>query len=177
MEQITPGVLEGDRKFLPREGSTLTWDQPKIGMVLDVGGDVGGPILRDKLWFYLGGDFAITQYDIKRSLYETQLDAAGMPMKEMRDGQSFTVRNLIPGTTAEYDSAARTGQVIGKLNLAASKNHSLALNVIYAPYRSGRDGQFGITPEDADPRPGGLGHRRVQRPRATATRTTPWTAC
>jgi hypothetical protein len=150
---ITPGVLEGSRKFLPREGSTLTWDQPKIGMIWDVGADVGGAIIKDKLWYYVGADFGMTSYDIKSGLYETQLDAAGMPMKEMRDGQSFTVRNLIPGTTQKYDSEATAAQFIGKLNLAASKNHALALNVIYAPYRSGSAGGFGIDAQDGRPDP------------------------
>ena len=112
-----------------------------------------GPSSRDKLWFYVGADFGMTRYDIKRGLYETQLDGAGMPMKEMRNGQSFTVRNLIPGTTQEYDSEATAAQFIGKLNLAASKNHSLALNVIYAPYRSGSAGGFGIDAQDGRPDP------------------------
>ena len=150
---MTPGVLAGDSKFLPREGSTLTWDQPKIGMIWDVGGDVGGPIIADKLWYYVGGDFGITRYDIKRSLYETQLDMAGKPLTEQRDGQTFTIRNLIPGTTAEYDSASTAAQVIGKLNLAASRNHALALNVIWAPYRSGGSDGFGIDPQDGRPDP------------------------
>ena len=55
----TPGALEGTRKLrLPRRAVGQT--QEFLGFIGDIGADIGGPIMKDKLWFYAGFDFAKT---------------------------------------------------------------------------------------------------------------------
>ncbi|HEY2903665.1 MAG TPA: carboxypeptidase regulatory-like domain-containing protein, partial [Polyangia bacterium] len=63
----SPGALEGTRHAVPREGQSVLF-QPKLNYEGDVGADLGGPLIKDKLWFYVGVNISQTSYDIRRSV-------------------------------------------------------------------------------------------------------------
>ena len=144
--------VEGSRERLFREGSTIFWQQPELSYETDAGAEVGGPILRDKLWFYVGVDVARSMYGVERSLYQTDLDPAGMAIKNAA-GESQ--RQLIPGTTLDFDASAQTVQALGKLTFTPIRTHSFTFTSIAAPVRSGGgdDRHFGINPENGRPDP------------------------
>jgi hypothetical protein len=147
---VTPGALSPARKSLLREGNTIAFSQPEISFISDLGADVGGPIIADKLWFYVGADLARSSFDFTRSLYQTLVDAAGMPLK---DGSGNDVRAQIPGTTQPYSATSQAAQVMGKLTYSPTRTQSFNFTTIIAPFSSGGDGDYGIDPQNgrADP--------------------------
>jgi hypothetical protein len=72
---VTPGGLRTDRRFLPSDRSALTFPRA-AGTDWDVGAEVGGPILPDRLWFHAGimPSFSTTNVD---RVISTQIDADG----------------------------------------------------------------------------------------------------
>lgn len=137
---ITPGVLEGAITPVRRDGTTIRTDS-YLSSLHDFGGDVGGPIVRDKLWFYAGVDLAFTRYRLERSLNQFELDDDGNPRK---DDTGFSITNRIPGTTTTHYASQRTVQLLGKLTYSINQDNSLTLSVLGSPTVSGGNGAYGI---------------------------------
>ncbi len=127
---VSPGFLEGTAKTIFEEGNTIHTDRPKLDIISDIGADVGLPLVRDRLWLYVGVLGSTTRRSTTRSLYATQVDAMGMPMK---DPAGNTLRTLIPDTTATYQRVSNSLQAVGKLSYSPSPNHSLSLTSIATP--------------------------------------------
>ncbi len=145
---VTPGVFEGTPKSAFDEGSTIFAGRPEINIIGDFGTDVGLPIIRDRLWLYVGVLGSTTRHKLPRSLYATEVDGANMPV---RDANGNTVRTLIPGTEREYDAVAHSMQAVGKLTFSPSRSHSLTLTSIVTPWRAGGGNNFGYDPQDNRP--------------------------
>lgn len=142
----SPGALEGRRKLArPAVGTVI--GGPSLSYIGDVGADLGGPILRDKLWFYAGVDFSQEVYNIDRAFYATNPDGS---------------QELIPGTEQHWDAKARQFQAIGKLTWAVNQDNKLTLAANMSPMTSGGNGLFGVDPRsggaEGDPRTGGQGY-------------------
>jgi hypothetical protein len=137
----TPGGLEGSRTVVRREGSTIV-TEPSLSYMADIGADIGGPIIQDKLWFYGGFLLSRTRYDLRRTLNRIVLDASGMPTTS--DG--FTVTEPLLGTESGYAAQAQNLQAIAKLEWAPSRDNRITVQVIATPYDSGGDGLFGLNP-------------------------------
>jgi outer membrane receptor protein involved in Fe transport len=147
---VTPGFLEGSRKTIVREGITVNYEQPQVSLISDLGADVGGPLIRDKLWFYLGADLATANWDVKRNLYQATLDPMGMPLK---DTSGKIITQLVPGSLLEHDAQSRSAQVLGKLTFSPTRTHALTFTTVAAPYRSGNKKAYGIDPTSGRPDP------------------------
>jgi len=139
---IAPGGLEGRRKLAFREGDSIV-TETELDYITDVGAEVGGPLIRDRLWFYLGFDYARTRYDVRRSLRrqlfgsdgEVRVDADGNP--RWQD---------IPNTTQSYAAEQDMVQGIGKVTWAVDPANRLELSLNGVYPQSGGDGGFGISP-------------------------------
>lgn len=124
-----------------------------------LGGEVAGPILKDKLWFYAG---------IAPTLYRQELirdiDALG------RDGSGRETRTRIPEGREKFRAQQQQFQYLGKLTFLADENNTLALSVLGTPTRTGSPGTLGMEPiryEVTLPFPGMVG-----RPESVGFRTT-----
>jgi len=144
---FSPGALEGHRKTVQREAQTIV-TEPKLAHMGDIGGDVGGPLIRDKLWFYTGFDWAQTRYKLRRSLFRTLLDDQGQALTDDAGG---TQTELIPGTRRTYYAQQDLFQGIGKLTWAVNKKHRLVLSANGAYPVSGGHGKYGIVPLTGTP--------------------------
>jgi len=114
---ITPGGLEGARKRVFRDNQTIFTDR-SLDMIADIGGEVGGPIVKDKLWFYTGFVFARTAYNLRRSIINTV------------SGELFNTRQ-------DYEAAREEAQIFAKLSWAASQNNKFSFSVYTLPSTSG----------------------------------------
>jgi hypothetical protein len=165
---ISPGGLEGARNSVSAAGQTVQY-APKLSYLGDIGGDVGGPIIKDKLWFYAGFDLSNTRYTIDRSLHAS--DAAGMVNPE-----------AIPGTSTSYAASLRTVQGMGKLTWQINPDNRLTFALYAAPTTSGGDGQYSLNPATGAPEigttsvPGSYGATATQRHAKPFDTTLTWSS-
>ncbi len=132
---FSPGGLEGKRALVqPPVGTVL--GESELSYIGDVGADIGGPIMRDKLWFYAGIDVSRQVYNIRRKFYRT-----------LTNGTT----EIIPGTEQSWKADAQALQAIAKLTYAIDPNNKLTLSLLAAPGSSGGDGKFGIDPKTGYP--------------------------
>src|SRR4051812_6200038 len=73
---FSPGAFEGGRK-VPLQAATPVAYAPSLSYIGDVGLDLGGPIVKDKVWFYTGFDISNTKYNIDRSVHRNKVAADG----------------------------------------------------------------------------------------------------
>jgi hypothetical protein len=137
---LSPGALQGSATQVKSAVGTVSSSTP-LSYLGDVGLDLGGPIIKDKLWFYGGFDYSTTKFKANRSFYRQVDDGAGGFMLGP-DGNPVKV--LIPGADESYDAVSKTIQAIIKLTYALNSDNRLTLSAFGAPSSSGGPGKFAI---------------------------------
>ncbi|WP_309890833.1 TonB-dependent receptor [Archangium sp.] len=143
----TPGAFANSGRELRQEVDTIS-GRESLWNLGDVGVEVGGPFLRDKLWFYVGLAPSFTRYQLERNLNVRVLDENGRTVK---DEDGFTRTQRIEGTQRHFFADQRSLQYIGKLTYQVSQNHTVALSVLGTPASSGGPGRFSLLPENGAP--------------------------
>jgi outer membrane receptor protein involved in Fe transport len=141
---MTPGAIQPLPQHLPRQDSSIG-TQVRLWNQADVGAELGGPLLKDKLWFYVGLNGSGMRHQLERTLFRTQLDERGRYVRDQRGNLIF---EPIPGAQQDFFADQRAFQYFGKLTYNINPDHSLALSVMGTPWQSGGDGRFGYDPED-----------------------------
>jgi len=121
----SPGGLEGQRRRIFR--ATTIQTQPSLDLITDFGGEVGGPIVKDKLWFYGGFIMARTSYNLDRSINNAQFG-------ELQD------------TVRRYQASMDQAQVFGKLTYAANSRNRFSFTAYTLPTWSGGSNRVPIDP-------------------------------
>jgi outer membrane receptor protein involved in Fe transport len=152
----TPGALEGTRKVVSRAGQTVQ-TVPSLAYIGDIGADVGGPIQKDKLWFYVGVDFARSQYTIGRQLQQFRLDPTDPTNKTLqRDASGAPIGDPMIGSYKTAIADQNSIQALGKLTYAVNQDNTLTLTAIAAPSTSGGQDKWSLDPQtglyERDPR-------------------------
>ncbi|MCC6522546.1 MAG: TonB-dependent receptor [Polyangiaceae bacterium] len=147
---FTPGAFEGPREEVRQNGNTISMDTKLVAMN-DFGFDFGGPIVKDKLWFYTGFDAAFTRYKITRQLNKIRVDAAGVQQQDDVDGVKYDLYDPLEGTQQDWYATERAFQYIGKLNWAIDPDHQLSLSVYGTPTFSGSDSDLGVDNQSGRP--------------------------
>jgi len=119
-----------------------------MGDIGDIGLDIGGPIAKDKLWFYAGVDVARTRFNLRRTLNATRLNADGTVD---RNAASQGIQDYIPGTESNWVAESTQIQAMGKLTYAVNQDNQLALAVYATPTSSGGNGKYAISPLTGQP--------------------------
>jgi hypothetical protein len=132
---LTPGALQADGKSIGRDAEALaTKTLPKDNTyVADFGFEVGGPIIKDRLWFYAGFAPRLTRTTYERYQQSTNLDATGAPI---RDGDGFATATAIAGSEQKITNKIDEYQMIGKLTYLFNENNQVALSVLAVPNTS-----------------------------------------
>ncbi|MDQ3126155.1 MAG: TonB-dependent receptor, partial [Pseudomonadota bacterium] len=155
----TPGQFQGQIKIPRREGQTIVAER-NLSWLGDAGFDIGGRLIKDKLWFYGGVSVSRTRYDITTSWNRRVVDPiTGLPQYadpktgEITDDpdRGFSVTERVAGTTHSRKAQGTTVQALGKLTYTPATNHTLELLGIYAPSVSGGNGTWGLDARTGQP--------------------------
>ncbi|MBW2278719.1 MAG: TonB-dependent receptor, partial [Deltaproteobacteria bacterium] len=121
---FTPGALVAEEQATPRAGSSIDRND-ELTYRMDFGAEVGGPIIKDKLWFHAGINPSIWGYDVHR-IIKTQVDRDddGIPDE---DANGFTILEELDRTT--YSRGGQTYYFSTKLTGAVSPEHQGNLSI------------------------------------------------
>jgi len=156
----TPGQLQGRNIVAVREGTSVVTDR-NLGWIGDAGFDVGGKLIKDKLWFYGGVSFARTVYNVdthwNRQVFQRDAngayasDEAGNPIALTDPSTGYNVVERIAGTQERRIAQSNQIQALAKLTYTPVKNHTFELLGIYAPTLSGGNNTYSMNAQTALP--------------------------
>ncbi|HWL87083.1 MAG TPA: carboxypeptidase regulatory-like domain-containing protein, partial [Polyangiaceae bacterium] len=142
----TPGSIEGKRKY-PYFTGTAIQTHRSLDNVYDVGFDQSGPIVKDKLWYFVGFGVARTIFNLDRSIHESSLDGAGNTISTAE----------IPGTNQQFKASSTQYQLFARLDYRINQDNKIALTFVGTPASSGGGGDYAINPQSG----------QVENPNAT----------
>ena len=134
---LSPGALQADGKAIGRDAEALARVLlPKDGTYrADFGFEVGGPIMKDRLWFYAGFAPQLTRNTYSRYQQYT-IENPALPGDPLRDGDDLAIGNKIAGSERKVTNKVNAYQMIGKLTFLINENNSVALSVTSVPSTS-----------------------------------------
>src|SRR4029079_5246519 len=100
-------------------------------------GEVGGPIIKDKLWFYAGFLMARTAYNLDRALNIT------------KSGESSASRQ-------RYEASKEEAQAFAKLTWAAGSRDRISFSIYTLPSTSGGSNRIQMDPLQGVPAVGNI---------------------
>jgi hypothetical protein len=149
---FTPGILTGPQPAITRDANVFAfkgYDEfgtpNRIWNSGDFGVELGGPILKDRLWFYAGFSPSIARNVITRSINGLQVNADGSPALDSFGNQKYFPLCAGPlnadGSCSNYAQQQRFADTraynyIAKLTFLISPNQNIALSVSGAPKTS-----------------------------------------
>ncbi len=153
--RVTPGFLAAGTDGTPSEASAID-ARSDLDMVGEVGFDLGGPIIADRLWFFVGVAPQINRSTITRSTKrltdcrilmdedtmsecDPETYGDGTPDRDPRTGFRLweeVDRSTLTATTTKYP-------VMAKLNGALAPEHQGQLSLIVVPTLASSPGVYG----------------------------------
>ena len=139
---FTPGALSGPASPTNGTGSTpvitSTRDLFNVG---DFGATLGGYILKDRLWFFVGAQQSYQRYSYNRVYQIGQVDSTG---NLVTDATGQPIYTPIPGGTSRRFADEKSLNFIAKLTYLISPDHRLSLSVTGTPTSGGGDSSYPI---------------------------------
>jgi outer membrane receptor protein involved in Fe transport len=126
----TPGALVASEKATPRAATAIDRED-NLANSFDLGAEIGGPIVKDRLWFHAGFNPSYRFDDISRVI-KTQVDQNGDGVPDI-DENGFTVLDELDRTTLDQQRA--TYYYSAKLTGAVTPDHQGSLAVLGSPSR------------------------------------------
>src|SRR5205085_997765 len=119
--------FEAERRQIGRIDSAIS-SRVKQNFNLDFGAELGGPILKDRLWFFAGVAPQIVSRNVARIISAREQDEAGAPLPGADGAQ--VVHEV---ARKDYAATSTALQFAGKLTFLANEDHSIAFAIYGAP--------------------------------------------
>jgi len=123
-----PGALVAESKAVSRAGSSIDREN-NLSNQFDVGAEVGGPIVKDRLWFHAGVNPTFLQEDMSR-IVKTQVDRDSDGQPDV-DENGFNI--LEPVKTSKLPLNRTTYYYEGKLTGAVTPDHQGSFSLAGSP--------------------------------------------
>jgi outer membrane receptor protein involved in Fe transport len=136
----TPGALVANEKPTAVAGSSIAREDNLVNR-FDLGAEVGGPIIKDRLWFHVGINPSYESEDVTRILSrQIDEDQDGLPDT---DENGFAVLDEL-GRSNEFEETRATYYYSAKLTGAVTPDHQGSFAVLGSPntrdvYGDGKD--------------------------------------
>jgi len=130
---------QANPKFPPPQDTVST--TRRLQSLRDIGFDLGGPIIKDKLWFYVGADLSQTSYTLSSDRNVLRTGADG---KYIYDSDGLIESDKIPGTHRVMRAEGTQWQYLGKLTYSPGHNDRIELIHRGTPSTSGGGGNYSI---------------------------------
>ena len=125
----TPGSLAGAAGTVAGQTATIS-SAVNLQNIGDIGATLGGYIIKDKLWFFAGFDYARQRYSYTRSFNTT-------------DPATHVVTPIDNSTQRRFGDE-KTISYIGKLTFQASQDHRFSVTVSGEPTSGGGGGAYAL---------------------------------
>ncbi len=128
---FTPGALVAEATAIDREGSAIS-SESNLDYAWDIGAELGGPIVKDKVWFHVGVNPSFVKRTTDR-IISTRVDRndgmGGGPdgIADVDPETGFTIVEEIAGARTEVPTDFQTIFYTGKINAAVSEDHQAQL--------------------------------------------------
>jgi hypothetical protein len=131
---VTPGALSPPGPATWREGEAVaSFSSPARGSyAADFGVEVGGPLIRDRLWFYAGFAPQLA-YEARTGYYQARVADPASPGVALRDPLGHYVMEAVPGTEFGYGSGSSRYFGLAKLTWRPASGHSLSGTFLAQP--------------------------------------------
>jgi hypothetical protein len=139
---VQPGVLSPMPRAVGRDAQAIVLrEQPSKEYQADFGLELGGPVVKDRLWFYFGFAPVLNRIVAARSFQALREDPDN-PGSALRDPVSGLAVGTRVGPTRSYPFCTdaldvdcnRSGyQLLGKLSFLAAEDHQVGLTFYTAP--------------------------------------------
>jgi hypothetical protein len=131
---VTPGALSPPGPATWREGEAVaSFSSPASGSyAADFGVEVGGPIVRDRLWFYAGLAPQLA-YEARTGYYQARAADPASPGNALRDPLGHFVMEQVPGTEFGFGSGFTRYFGVAKLTWQPAAGHTLSGSFLTQP--------------------------------------------
>lgn len=146
----SPGSLDGPAKTVASDASSIS-HKVHSWNVGDFGVTIGGPILKDKLWFFAGFNPSFDRVAEDRTYNQfTDCNGDGKINSDDVDAKSgFRCASQITGGKRTFFADQRSYQYIAKLTYLINSDNNVTLSLYGAPTTAGGGHSLGISPATA----------------------------
>ncbi len=140
----TPGALAQQSKTITSATSIIN-QSTKLSNAWDIGFTLGGYIVKDKLWFFVGFNPSQYKTELQRTVSPYDLDANGNPIPIQ--GGGFQETN-VPSATRNYYQTQTNYSYLGKLTWLINSDNRLSFSIAgtpdsyVTPYGNGPNGDY-----------------------------------